>query len=140
VRSTSPILRIAYTAQKKWITALSFFLSSGAAATVLARMPGWVPILLSLAAAAITAYATVFGLDSRTRSMADLYWRSNQLASDYERLWNNVYAEDAAKTLSDLLRRDADIAKIAVTEAPSDQKRMGRWRDYVFVQHDLPVA
>ncbi|HZD51079.1 MAG TPA: hypothetical protein VE178_20230 [Silvibacterium sp.] len=128
-----------YTAQKKWITALSFFLSSGAAATGLAKMPGWVPILLSVATAAMTAYATAFGLDSRTRSMADLHWRTNQLASDYERLWNNVYSEDASNILESLIQRDAEISKAAVTEAPNDQKRMGRWQDYVFVQHGLSV-
>ena len=129
-----------YTVQKKWITAFSFFLSSGAAVTLLAKMPGWVPITLSIVTAAITAYATAFGLDSRMRSMSKLYAQNSQLASDYERLWNNVYAEDAPALLNALVHRDNEISEVATTEAPNDQKRMARWQDYIFQQHGLPVV
>jgi hypothetical protein len=129
-----------YTAQKKWITAISVFLSSGAVVTFLAKVPAWVPVALSIMTAVINAYASAFGLDSRMRSMAKLYAQNSQLATDYERLWNNVYAEDAGAILDSLIHRDTEISETATTEAPNDQKRMGRWQDYVFMQHGLPIA
>ena len=129
-----------YTTQKKWISALSFFLASSAVVTLLAKMTAWVPVALSIITAVINAYSSAFGLDSRMRSMAKLYSQNSQLASDYERLWNNVYADDAASVLDGLIRRDREISETATTEAPNDQKRMGRWQDYVFTQHGLPTA
>jgi hypothetical protein len=129
-----------YTTQKKWITAGSFFLSSSAVVTFLTKLPDWVPVSLSIVTAVINAYSSAFGLDSRMRSMSKLYSQNSQLASDYEKLWNNVYAEDATLVLDGLIRRDREISETATTEAPNDQKRMGRWQDCVFTQHDLPVA
>jgi hypothetical protein len=129
-----------YTAQKKWITAISVFLSSGAVITLLGKSPAWVPVTLSIVTAVINAYSSAFGLDSRMRSMAKLYAQNSQLANDYERLWNNVYAEDAGATWDVLVHRDTEVSETATTEAPNDQKRMGRWQDYVFTQHGLPVA
>ena len=35
-----------YTTQKQWITGASFFLSSGAAALLIAKLPVWIPIAL----------------------------------------------------------------------------------------------
>jgi len=107
---------------------------------LLAKSPAWIPVTLSIVTAIINAYSSAFGLDSRMRSMAKLYSQNSQLANDYERLWNNVYAEDAAATLDALVHRDTEISETATTEAPNDQKPMGRWQDYVFTQHGLPVA
>jgi len=129
-----------YTTQKKWITALSFFLSSSAVVTLLAKLHAWVPVILSIIIAIINAYSSAFGLDSRMRSMAKLYGQNSQLADDYQRLWNNVCANDAAAVLDDLVRRDRKVHEAGTTEAPNDQKRMGRWQDYVFTQHGLPIA
>ncbi len=129
-----------YTAQKKWITAFSFFLSSSAVVTFLTKLPDWVPVTLSIITAVINAYSVAFGLDSRMRSMAKLYSQNSELASNYERLWNNVHSDDAASVLEGLVRRDREISETATTEAPNDQKRMGRWQNYVFMQHGLPTS
>jgi len=129
-----------YTTQKKWITALSFFLSSGAAATLVARLPSWVPLILSLTTAVITSYSVAFGLDSRMRSMAKFHSQNSELATDYERLWNNVYSDDAGSTLEALIRRDRQISEAAALEAPNNQKLMGRWQDHILRQHGLPTA
>ncbi len=119
---------------------ISVFLSSGAVVTVLAKSPSWIPVALSIVTAVINAYSSAFGLDSRMRSMAKLYAQNSQIANDYEHLWNNVYAEDAGAILDALVHRDTEISETATTEAPNDQKRMGRWQDYVFAQHGFPVA
>jgi hypothetical protein len=133
-------LASSYTTQKKWITALSFFLSSGAAVSLLAKTPAWVPVALSLLTAGITAYSVAFGLDSRMRSMAELHSELSKLGSDYERLWNNVYAKEAQAQLDELIRRDRALSEKATTEAPNDQKRMVHWQDYIFRQHGLSTS
>jgi hypothetical protein len=129
-----------YTRQKKWITALSFFLSSAAAATLVARLPSWVPLVLSLTTAVITSYSVAFGLDSKMRSMARLHSQNSQLATDYERLWNNVHSDDAVSTLNALTRRDHEISASAELDAPNNEKIMARWQDYILRQHGLPAA
>src|SRR5271154_4067003 len=53
-----------YGTRKQWITAVSFCSSSGAAATLIARMPVWLPIVCSTTVAVITAYAVAVNLDS----------------------------------------------------------------------------
>ena len=72
--------------------------------------------------------------------MAKLHSQLNELATDYERLWNNVHAADAALGLDNLIRRDREISEAAATEAPNDQKRMRLWEEYIFKQHGLPIA
>ena len=84
-----------YTQRKQWITGLSFFLSSGAAASLIAKAPGWVPLLLAAVVAAITAYSMAVNLDKSIGTMVKLHCSWNQIASDYDRLWNHSYDEDA---------------------------------------------
>jgi hypothetical protein len=129
-----------FTTQKRWITALSFFLSSGAAVSLLAKFPAWVPVALSLLTAAMMAYSVAFSLDSRMRSMASLHSEESALANDYERLWNSTYIDEAAAQLRTLIQRDRELSEKATTEAPNDERRMERWQDYIFRQHGLPTA
>ncbi len=79
-----------YARRKQWITGLSFFLSSGAAATLIAKLPVWFPIALSTIVALITAYAVAVNLDSKIRTMAKLHYAWNQIGNDYRRLWNHT--------------------------------------------------
>ena len=50
-----------YNRYKQILTGVSFFLSSGAAATLLAKAPDWIPILLAIIVAILSAYLTVIG-------------------------------------------------------------------------------
>ncbi len=88
----------------------------------------------------ITSYSVAFGLDSKMRSMARLHSQNSQLATDYERLWNNVCTDEALSTSEALIRRDREISESAALEAPNDQKLMGRWQDHILRQHGLPTA
>src|SRR5579862_4570910 len=84
-----------YTRQKQWITGSSFFLSSGAAATLISKSPAWLPLGLAVATALVNAYAMAVNLDGRIATMAKLHSAWNQIAADYDRLWNHTYDEDA---------------------------------------------
>jgi hypothetical protein len=129
-----------YTRRKQWITGLSFFLSSGAAATLIAKLPVWFPIALSIIVAVITAYAVAVNLDSKIRTMAKLHFAWNQIGNDYRRLWNHAYSEEAESEFVDLQRRELEISELATTDAPNDPKRMERWQNQVFKLHRLENA
>jgi len=126
-----------YSRIKQAITAVSFFLSSGAAATVIAKAPLWVPVLQSAIVALVTAYSIGVGLERRATTMAKLHSVWNQIAVDYDRLWNHAYDAGAEVEFEDLVRREKDPSELATTEAPDDQERLGKWQDYVFQQHGL---
>ena len=126
-----------YAKQKQWITFATLLLSSGSAATIAARLPVGVPILMSLAAAAATAYAIAANLDTTIRSMAKFQYSWSELALAYETLWDNVWAEDAQITFESLARRERDLGELAATDAPNKQDRLAYWQDHVFKQHHL---
>jgi len=129
-----------YATRKQWITGLTFFFSSGAAATLIAKLPVWCPIILSTIVAVMTAYAVAVNLDSKIRTMAKLHYAWNQIGNDYRRLWHHHYSEEAEAELADLQRRETEISELAATDAPNDPKRMERWEDQVFKLHRLEAA
>jgi len=129
-----------YTRRKQWITGLSFFLSSGAAATVIAKTASWVPVLLALGSAAITAYAMAVNLDGLIGTMAKLHSSWNEIAADYDRLWNHAFDEDAEAQLDEIIGRERTSSELATTDAPNDQKLLGQWQERVFTLHRLPKS
>lgn len=130
-----------FTRQKQWITGISFFFSSGAAATLVAKVDRpWIPVALSIVVAVATAYSIAIGLDSKIRTMAKLHASWSQIASDYTMLWNHTYEDDAESQLVDLQRRETESSGLAATDAPNDSKRLLRWTDQVFRQHKLEGA
>jgi hypothetical protein len=129
-----------YTRRKQWITGLSFFLSSGAAATLIAKLPVWFPIALSMIVALITAYAVAVNLDSKIRTMSKLHYAWSQISNDYQRLWNHTYSDEAEAEFTEIQRREMEFSELATTDAPNDPKRMLRWTDQVFKLYRLESA
>lgn len=124
-----------YTNTKQIITGVSFFCSSGAAAALIGKLPPQVAIILSLIVAAATAYSIAVGLDRKVATMAKLLSSWKLIALDYEKLWNNVYSADAGVKLQEILKSEEEPADLATTEAPNDQKLLGKWQDRVFSLH-----
>jgi hypothetical protein len=126
-----------YTRQKQWITGASFFLSSGAAATLIAKAKDWLPLILATGTALITAYAMAVNLDGRTATMAKLHLLWNQIAADYDRLWNHAYDEDSESQLEEIFGRERDASELAATDAPDKPKLLAQWQQRVFALHRL---
>ncbi|MHB8410350.1 MAG: hypothetical protein ACYDDI_00210 [Candidatus Acidiferrales bacterium] len=126
-----------YTMRKQWITGVSFFLSSGAAATIIAKAPSWVPLTLALIVAAVTAYSMAVNLDGKIGTMVKLHSTWNRIKIDYEQLWNHAYAEDAEDRLDGIIQLEEEPSELATTDAPNDQKLLKKWQDRVFVLHGL---
>ena len=131
--------------RKQWITGISFFFSSGAAATLIAKGTTGsgqilIPISLSIVVALMNAYSVAVNLDLKIRTMSKLQTSWSELSNEYRRLWNRTWAEDAQKTLDACIERELDLSELAATNAPNDQKRMGRWQTKVFELYHLDAA
>ncbi|MSV35924.1 MAG: hypothetical protein EXQ47_10055 [Bryobacterales bacterium] len=126
-----------YTRRKQWITGASFFLASGAAATVVARASEWVPGILALSVALANAYSMAVNLDRKTKTMSTLHASWNRIGADYGRLWSHTYSDDAEEQMYEIVERAREASELATTEAPNDQKLLGKWQDRVFALHNL---
>jgi len=126
-----------YTHQKQWITGLSFFFSSGAAATLLGKAPQVVPIVLSLVVAALTAYSIAVGLDRKIATMAKLHSEWSRISQEYVRLWSHIGDEDAENQLEQIIEMSREPSELATTEAPNDQELLGKWQDRVFALYHV---
>lgn len=126
-----------YTRQKQWITGISFFLSSGAAASIISKAPEWIPLVLALIVAASTAYAMAVNLDGKIATMTKLYSSWNRIAAEYDRLWNHTYDDDAEDQLNQIIQSEREPSELATTDAPNNQKLLGEWQDRVFAMYHL---
>ena len=129
-------LASAFVRQKQIITGASFFLSSGAAATIAAKMNSAVPILMSIVAAILTAYSIAVGLDKKAATMAKLQTMWSAIAEEYDTLWNHWYEDQAEAGLRELARKGREASELASTEAPYDEKRVEKWREFINRQYD----
>ncbi len=69
--------------------------------------------------------------------MSSLHATWSRIGTDYSRLWSHTYADDAEEQLNEILERSRVASEIATTEAPNDQKLLGKWQDRVFTLHNL---
>jgi hypothetical protein len=129
-----------YTTQKQWITGVSFFLSSGAAAAIIAKAPPAIPAILALVVAAATAYAMAMNLDGRIRTMAQLQASWSHIAARYDALWNHLYDDEAEAELLDLIDREREPSQLAALSAPYNEHLLRKWQDRVFALHHLTSA
>lgn len=126
-----------YTRRKQFITGTSFFLSSGAAASLLGKLPPWIPLMLATAVALLSAYSMAVGLDRKIGTMAKLHSTWNQISMEYDRLWNHQNDSNSEEQLDQIIRREKEPSELATTDAPNDQKRLGKWQDHVFTMYRL---
>jgi hypothetical protein len=121
-----------YTRNKQIITASSFLLSSGAAATVAAHTSFWFPLVTSAVSAALSGYSIAVGLDRKAATMAKLHSSWNELHADYERLWYHWRDEDAEAQFDELQKRGRGASETGSIEAPYDVTRFDKWTDWVY--------
>jgi vacuolar-type H+-ATPase catalytic subunit A/Vma1 len=129
-----------FTRRKQIISGVSFFLSSGAAATIVAKSPSWIPVLLSTLTALVTAYSIAVGLDRKSTTMAKLYSTWSQIESECRSLWNHWYEDNAETTFNEIQSRIRQASELAITDAPYDKELVSKWRTYVHQEHGLTPA
>jgi len=126
-----------YTVQKQWITGASFFLSSGAAATIIARTSNLVPLVLALLVALVNAYAMAVNLDRRIATMEKLHSAWSKITTEYDHLWNHAGDDDAEQHLTRIIEQEREPSEIATTDAPNDQALLTKWQERVFALYHL---
>ncbi len=126
-----------YSRTKQIITGASFFLSSGAAASIIGKLPPWIPLGLATLVALASAYSMAVGLDRKIGTMAKLHSAWNQISADYERLWNHQADDNAEEELEQVVRREKDPSELATTEAPYNPELLGKWQTHVFKMYHL---
>jgi len=124
-------LASSYVRRKQILTAATFFLSSGAAAAVVAKSPAFVPIILAVIAALSTAYSLAVSLDRSIVSLTKLHCQWNQLAADYENLWHHWRNEDSEDILNSILKRAADASEAAI-DMPYKPDALDKWQHVVY--------
>lgn len=132
-------LTINYTKRKQILNALVLFLTSGAAVSVGARGPGWLTLVFSIIAAAISAYTIGFSLDRVVSTLTRLHLVWNELQSRYEHLWSGWGDNEAELVFEDLLRRSREASELG-TEAPFDEELLKKWEDRIYDQYVRPAA
>ncbi len=127
-----------YHRKQRGATWAILFLSSGAALAVLytglpAGIGPWLPPLLALLTAGLALYTLVAQYPKLAFDSADLHSRWSRLASKYEALWENVYADEAQEQLQKLTEEDMELSKMG-NPFPYHEKAMLKWQDHV-VRH-----
>jgi hypothetical protein len=122
---------VRYTKLKQIITGTSFFLSSGAAATLIASFPKWIPTVLSTIVAILTAYSIAVSLDKRIGTICKLHAEWNHLCSQYEHLWHHRQEDDAEEIFAELGKRGREASQIA-TELPYHPDALQKWEKLVY--------
>jgi hypothetical protein len=95
-----------FQSRQRFLVVGSLLLTSGATITLLTTIvpPNliWIKPTLTLLAAGLSLWSLVAKNERSSIECADLHLRWNTLAMQYETLWSNMYAEDAAVTLMQL--------------------------------------
>ena len=125
--------------RQRRLTMTGLAASSGAVVSFVLEFPGLTPVrtALPLIAAAANLVLLVQQYQRSAVDAADLHFRWQKLAKDYEKLWENVYADDAGEQLESLTGRATDISR-AGNGFPYEPKVMLRWEQHV-IQHRLPA-
>lgn len=127
-----------YTNRKQIITGVSFFLSSGAAATIIAKYPDYLPITMSIVVALMTAYSFATNLDRRIGTAVKLHSQWSRISDEYGNLWNHTYTDDAGEEFEGISARERELSEMATTEMPSpDWNRLEKWQQNVLRLHHL---
>ena len=133
-----------YQQRQRTVTVLTLVFSSGAFVTLISDwFPpawAWVKPMLALLTAVLSLWSLVAQNHKNATDCADLHFRWNTLASQYEALWNSkMYAADADTILHTLIQREAEISK-SCTSFPNDAEPMDKWQDLVVRHHAAAMA
>jgi hypothetical protein len=138
-------LSVRYQTRQRWLVGGTLVLSSGAflslVTTVIPAPFGWVKPMLALLAAILSAWSLLAKNERNSIDSADLHFRWNMLAMDYQTVWADVYGDQVRDRLRELQEREALLSKSS-TAFPDDEALMEKCQDNVVMHHrpELRVA
>lgn len=123
--------------KQRFLTWTILVFSCGSFAAIIYELPGnlhWVRALAALATAGLSLWSLTAKNERLAIDCSDLSFKWNVLSKQFERLWDDMYADAASKTLTDLDAKEAELSKTGTT-LPYDKKLMLKWEDYVKMHH-----
>jgi hypothetical protein len=131
-------LSVRYQARQRWLVLGTLVLTSGAflslVTTAVPAPLGWVKPLLVLLAAILSACSLAATNERNSIESADLHFRWNMLALDFQHLWADIYEDQARARLREVQERDAILSKSS-TAFPDDETLMLKCQDHVEMNH-----
>ena len=125
------------TIRKQWITGISFFLATGAAAELIAKGPAWVAIISASLVAVMSAYSMAVNLDKNIPTLIQLHAGWARIADDYQNLWNHVYVDDAESRMLAIQEQEKRYSEMAVSGIQYEPKRLEKWEHHIFYLRNL---
>lgn len=124
-----------------WLTLITssgaFVSFLGTFNSMLPQEAAWlVPAGLSLLTAALSGYSLITQNQKRAMDSADLSFRWNKLAIEFQRLWDDMYHERAQKTLADLEEKDMELSKAGMA-FPVIERMLLKWQNHVEMHHSV---
>ncbi len=126
----------------KWIGFATLFSSAGCIASAVGRLPelyAWVPVVLSIVVGVLGILRVSLQFYKRSVDCSELALKWQKVARDYERLWENIYRNDAEDILERVDLQADELAKPGIATGKPNQKRLEHWWNYVIEQRTAHV-
>ncbi len=124
--------------RQKLLVVAGLLLSSGATITLLTTaIPstlGWIKPTLTVLAAAMSLWTLVAKNERNAIDAADLHFRWNTLALEYEALWADMYGDEASSRLTQLRKEEAAVSKSS-TSMPAYKRLLAQAQENVVMHH-----
>ena len=121
----------------------SLLLASGAflslVTTIIPQNLAWIKAGLAFFAAFLSFWSLVAKNEKASIDAADLHFRWNVLAMEYQALWSNVQDEGASTKLTALTQREAELSKSSVS-FPDDESLMIKCQDNIVMHHQQELT
>jgi hypothetical protein len=132
-----------FQARQKILVVGGLLLSSGATVTLLtAIVPpnlNWIKPTLTLLAAGLSLWSLVAKNERSSIDCADLHFRWNSLALQYETLWSNMFTDGANERLLELRKEELAVSKSS-TSQPAYPGLLAKAQENVVMHHRNQLA
>lgn len=123
---------VRYTRCHAWLTWSTLFFSAGTVAAIASEFGWWPKIILGLATTALSLTSLIMQNPKKAAECADLHFKWNRLAAEYQALWNNVYSDDAESKFATLVEKEAELSKASMV-IPNKPKIVEKWERHVLL-------
>jgi hypothetical protein len=113
-----------------WLTWLTLLFSAGTISAIVSEFARKYTIVLSAFATGLSLTSLIMQNPKKAAECADLHFKWNRLAADYQALWNNVYSDDAETKFTSLLEKEAELSKSSMV-IPNKPKIVEKWERHV---------
>ena len=106
-----------------------------------ASWSNWLKPGLALITVALSLLLLVLQNQKKTADCSDLHFRWSRLASEYQRLWDDMYSDQDTERLKELDEKSAELSKSSIgTGIPHKESIMLRWEDHVLRHHGVTAT